>query len=52
MEIRCLFCKKGIKKIDFEYEDYFTIIRGNTENSIYGYVCFDCFEDGLLKMEE
>jgi len=44
---KCLFCKKSIKSVDLEFEDYFTIIRGSTQNAVYGYVCFDCFEDTL-----
>lgn len=41
MSDKCLVCKKKISDEDFEFEDYYTITRGNSAE--VGYIHFDCF---------
>ena len=42
---RCLICKKLIKKIDLEFEDYFVLFRGNGGDTYRGCICFDCVDN-------
>ncbi len=46
---KCLMCKKKILEVDFEYEDYFVVFRGHTENAFRGVICFNCFEKLLTE---
>jgi len=41
----CLKCKRKIKKVDLEYEDYFVLFRGLGEETFRGFICFDCIDD-------
>lgn len=41
MNDKCLVCKKKIAEEDFNFEDYFTIMRGSSAK--FGYIHFDCF---------
>jgi len=42
----CAYCGEEIKETEDNFEDFFTLIRGRTPTAIYGYVCFDCWENG------
>jgi len=54
MDFKCLLCKTEITDTEFEYEDYFKVIRGHGENKVLkvdevlkGYICFDCGSEKL-----
>lgn len=41
---KCVICGEEITDEEFEYEDYFTIFRGHSEEAILGYGCFRCIK--------
>ncbi len=45
----CISCGKRIPNIDFEYEDYFIVFRGFTENCVKGFICMDCYNNKFKK---
>jgi hypothetical protein len=42
---KCLLCNKEITETEFEYEDYFKLMRGHNDDTLKGYICFDCIKD-------
>jgi hypothetical protein len=42
---KCLLCQSKITEDEFVYEDYFTVFRGLTPDSIEGYICFKCLKE-------
>lgn len=39
---KCMICGEEITDEEFEYEDYFTVFAGHSEEAFAGYVCFHC----------
>lgn len=41
---KCILCGCDITDEEFEYEDYFTVFRGHSEQAFAGYGCFRCMK--------
>ena len=46
----CIICGEEITEEDFEYEDYFTIFRGHSEEAFAGYGCFKCVKKQEIEL--
>src|SRR5215208_6585780 len=42
---KCMICQKKIYDTDFEYEDYYQVVRGHTPNAVEGHIHFDCYQN-------
>jgi len=42
---KCLLCKAEITQDELEYEDYFVVFRGHSEETFEGFICFACIKE-------
>ena len=45
----CIICGRKITELEFNFEDYFIIFRGSTEQAVRGFGCWDCINNSIIK---